>query len=114
LPDFWGGLSNAALMKAYYSRISTYKCTSKASRNNKINTVRKHLSAFKGGWLKKAYQQRLNLVLSDVMGDPRFIASGPTVPDASTFEDAKESLENMIYGCMPHLLFIRSFERFKD
>jgi glycerate 2-kinase len=60
-----------------------------------INTVRKHLSAFKGGWLaKKAYPATLlNLVLSDVMGDPLdSIASGPTVPDTSTFEDAKRIL----------------------
>ena len=61
-----------------------------------INAVRKHLSAFKGGWLaKKAYPARiLNLVLSDVMGDPLdSIASGPTVPDPSTFSDAKKILE---------------------
>jgi len=62
---------------------------------NEINTVRKHLSAFKGGWLaKKAYPTTvLNLILSDVMGDPRdSIASGPTVPDSSTFADARKVL----------------------
>jgi glycerate-2-kinase len=61
-----------------------------------INTVRKHLSAFKGGWLaKKVYPATLlNLVLSDVMGDPLdSIASGPTVPDITTFSDAKKILE---------------------
>ena len=61
-----------------------------------INNVRKHLSAFKGGWLaKKAYPATLlNLVLSDVMGDPLdSIASGPTVPDTSTFSDARKILE---------------------
>ena len=61
-----------------------------------INTVRKHLSAFKGGWLaKKAYPATvLNLVLSDVIGDPLdAIASGPTVPDPTTFADAKSILE---------------------
>ena len=61
-----------------------------------INAVRKHLSAFKGGWLaKKAYPATvLNLVLSDVMGDPLdSIASGPTVPDISTFFDAIKVLE---------------------
>jgi len=64
-----------------------------------INTVRKHLSAFKGGWLaKKAYPATLlNLVLSDVMGDPLdSIASGPTVPDTSTFSDARRILKK--YG----------------
>jgi glycerate 2-kinase len=58
---------------------------------NEINTVRKHISDFKGGWLaKKAYPATiLNLILSDVMGDPLdFIASGPTVPDSTTFNDA--------------------------
>jgi glycerate 2-kinase len=66
---------------------------------NEINVVRKHLSAFKGGWLaKKAYPATvLNLVLSDVMGDALdSIASGPTVLDPSTFCDAKRILEK--YG----------------
>lgn len=63
---------------------------------NEVNTVRKHVSGFKGGWLaKKAYPATvLNLVLSDVVGDPlASIASGPTVPDPSTFSDAKRVLE---------------------
>jgi glycerate 2-kinase len=58
---------------------------------NEVNTVRKHISDFKGGWLaKKAYPATiLNLILSDVVGDPLdFIASGPTVPDSTTFRDA--------------------------
>ena len=58
---------------------------------NEINAVRKHISDFKGGWLaKKAYPATvLNLILSDVVGDPLdFIASGPTVPDTTTFTDA--------------------------
>ena len=58
---------------------------------NEVNTVRKHISDFKGGWLaKKAYPATiLNLILSDVVGDPLdFIASGPTVPDSTTFNDA--------------------------
>jgi glycerate-2-kinase len=63
---------------------------------NEINTVRKHVSDFKGGWLaKKAYPATvLNLILSDVIGDPLdFIASGPTVPDSTTFSDAVKALE---------------------
>jgi len=62
---------------------------------NEINTVRKHISDFKGGWLaKKAYPATiLNLILSDVVGDPLdFIASGPTVPDSTTFSDAVKVL----------------------
>ncbi len=56
-----------------------------------INAVRKHLSKVKGGQLAKAaYPASLvSLILSDVIGDPLdVIASGPTVPDSSTFEDA--------------------------
>jgi glycerate 2-kinase len=63
---------------------------------NEINTVRKHISDFKGGWLaKKAYPATiLNLILSDVVGDPLdFIASGPTVPDSTTFDDAIKVLD---------------------
>ena len=63
---------------------------------NEINTVRKHISNFKGGWLaKKAYPATiLNLILSDVVGDPLdFIASGPTVPDSTTFSDAVNVLK---------------------
>lgn len=58
---------------------------------NEVNTVRKHISDFKGGWLaKKAYPATvLNLILSDVVGNQLdSIASGPTVPDSTTFSDA--------------------------
>lgn len=58
---------------------------------NELNTVRKHLSQIKGGWLAKhAYPATLlTLILSDVVGDPLdVIASGPTSPDTTTFEDA--------------------------
>jgi len=63
---------------------------------NEINTVRKHISDLKGGWLaKKAYPATVvNLILSDVVGDPLdSIASGPTVPDPTTFRDAVEILK---------------------
>ncbi len=71
---------------------------------DEINSVRKHLSIVKGGHLARAsYPSTLiTLILSDVIGDPLdTIASGPTVPDESTFDDAcevirKYSLENMI------------------
>ncbi|MEM2935599.1 MAG: glycerate kinase [Candidatus Bathyarchaeia archaeon] len=58
---------------------------------NEFNTVRKHISDFKGGWLaKRAYPATVvSLLLSDVVGDPLdVIASGPTVPDTTTFRDA--------------------------
>jgi hydroxypyruvate reductase len=56
-----------------------------------INTIRKHLSRVKGGQLAAHLYpaKTITLVLSDVMGDPLdLIASGPTVPDPSTFQDA--------------------------
>lgn len=61
-----------------------------------INTVRKHISQIKGGWVARwAYPSTLiTFILSDVVGDPLdMIASGPSVPDPSTFEDAWEILE---------------------
>ncbi len=56
-----------------------------------MNTVRRHLSAIKGGRLAAAaYPARVvSLVISDVPGDdPAAIASGPTVADPTTFADA--------------------------
>ncbi len=58
---------------------------------HQMNVVRKHLSAIKGGRLAAAaYPARVvSLLISDVPGDqPSSIASGPTVPDPSTFADA--------------------------
>ncbi|MFQ5919809.1 MAG: glycerate kinase [Thermoplasmata archaeon] len=64
-----------------------------------MNVVRKHLSLVKGGWLGKAAVRRggagLALALSDVVGDaPTDIASGPSVPDPSTFREARQVLED--------------------
>lgn len=56
-----------------------------------LNTVRKHLSAIKGGKLASLCTARrlVALIISDVAGDPLdVIASGPTVPDASSPADA--------------------------
>lgn len=66
---------------------------------SELNTVRKHLSHIKGGWLaRRAYPAEvLSLILSDVVGDPLdIIASGLTVPDGSTFGDALRVLRR--YG----------------
>lgn len=60
------------------------------------NTVRKHLSNIKGGQLAKAVYPAtvVTLILSDVVGDPiDVIASGPTVPDSTTVEDAMRILK---------------------
>jgi hydroxypyruvate reductase len=61
-----------------------------------INTIRKHISRIKGGWLAKwAYPSAVvGFILSDVVGDQLdVIGSGPTVPDPSTFEEAWETLK---------------------
>lgn len=58
---------------------------------SELNTVRKHLSAIKGGRLAQSTYpaQLLTLILSDVIDDPlEIIASGPTVADESSYGDA--------------------------
>jgi len=58
---------------------------------NEFNTIRKHLSAVKGGRLAQIAAPATvhTLILSDVVGDPLpVIASGPTVPDPTTFAEA--------------------------
>jgi hydroxypyruvate reductase len=60
-----------------------------------MNAVRKHLSAIKGGRLAAAAHpaQVVSLLISDVPGDdPAVIGSGPTVPDPSTFAEARAIL----------------------
>ena len=66
-----------------------------------INTVRKHVSAIKGGRLAAAcYPARVvSLLISDVPGDdPQLIASGPTLPDPSTAADARHLIERYRMG----------------
>ena len=77
---------------------------------NGLNTVRKHLSAIKGGRLGAAASgagAAITLVLSDVVGDPvEVIASGPTVPDPSTYLDALAVVEGRgvsVPAVMAHL-----------
>lgn len=55
-----------------------------------MNVVRKHVSTIKGGRLAAATRARVvTLIVSDIPGDvPAFVASGPTVPDPSTRQDA--------------------------
>nr|WP_255170886.1 DUF4147 domain-containing protein [Natrononativus amylolyticus] len=59
---------------------------------DEINAVRKHCSAIKGGGLARAAAPAtvVTLAVSDVVGDdPAVIGSGPTVPDSTTFADAR-------------------------
>lgn len=76
-----------------------------------INIVRKHLSAIKGGRLAAAAfpAQVVTLAVSDVAGDdPAIIASGPTVPDPTTIEDAKKILRR--YAIDPPPVFSESLK----
>ena len=69
-----------------------------------INTVRKHLSAVKGGQLAAAAwpARMLALLISDVPGDdPGLIGSGPTVGDASTPAEARAILARWRIGVPP-------------
>ncbi|MDH3798014.1 MAG: glycerate kinase, partial [Desulfobacterales bacterium] len=71
---------------------------------HEFNAVRKHLSRAKGGRLAQmAYPATVtSLILSDVVGDDLdVIASGPTVPDSSTFDDAEQILKG--YGIWDQL-----------
>lgn len=66
---------------------------------DRINCVRKHLSAIKGGWLAAAARgAAVTLAISDVVGpvpdDPAVIGSGPTAPDPTRYADALETVED--------------------
>lgn len=69
-----------------------------------VNTVRKHLSLARGGYpAQYAYPARIvSLIFSDVPGDDfQFIASGPTVKDTTTIEEAEKILHkyNILKTC---------------
>jgi glycerate 2-kinase len=71
-----------------------------------INCVRKHLSAIKGGRLALACHPArvVTLVLSDVPGDdPSVVASGPTLADASTLDEALRILDQYAIPLSPAL-----------
>ena len=71
---------------------------------HEINTVRKHLSRAKGGRFAQMANPATitSLILSDVVGDDLdVIASGPTVPDSSTFQNAEQILKG--YGIWDQL-----------
>jgi glycerate-2-kinase len=63
-----------------------------------LNSVRKHISAIKGGRLAAACRGRIvTLAISDVVGDDlTVIGSGPAVPDPSTWRDAWHALNRSV------------------
>ena len=80
-----------------------------------MNCVRKHLRAIKGGRLAAAaYPAKVvTLVISDVPADdPSVIGSGPTVPDTTTFADARAVLAK--YGITEPESVIRHLDRAED
>ena len=80
-----------------------------------MNCVRKHLSAIKGGRLAAACHPArvVTLTISDVPGDdPAVIASGPTVPDRTTFADARAILQK--YGITEPLSVIGHLQAAAD
>ena len=78
---------------------------------DEINTVRKHLSGTKGGLLARRVHpaQMACLLLSDVIGDPLdAIASGPTHPDSTTFDDCLQLISRYdIVGQLPQAVVNR-------
>lgn len=86
LPENKADRSEAAIFKALTNAGATIQ---------EMNTVRKHLSLARGGYLAKyAYPARvISLIFSDVpTNDISFVASGPTVKDATTIADAEAVL----------------------
>ncbi len=61
-----------------------------------MNVLRKHVSGIKGGRLARAAAPAkvVSLIVSDIPGDnPAFVASGPTVPDGATVQDALDVVQ---------------------
>ncbi len=72
-----------------------------------MNTIRKHVSGIKGGRLAGAAFPApvLSLIVSDIPGDnPAHVASGPTVPDTTTQEDALSEIRRYRITLPPKIL----------
>jgi len=81
---------------------------------DEINAVRKHCSRIKGGQMARALfpARSLTLILSDVIGDPvDAIASGPTVPDTTTYGEALEVLRRYCIEDRIPVSILRHLER---
>jgi hydroxypyruvate reductase len=84
---------------------------------NEINVLRKHLDRVKGGQIARyaSPAKLICLILSDVIGDPLdVIASGPTVPDPTTFNDALSILEHYRISDQIPLSIIDHLNRGRD
>jgi glycerate 2-kinase len=80
-----------------------------------MNCVRKHMSAIKGGRLAAAASpaEVHTLLISDVPGDdPSVVASGPTVPDPTSFADALAVIEK--YKITEPAAVVERFRRGRD
>ncbi len=97
-----GGASALMPLPATGIRLSdkqkiTQELLSSGASIDEINVVRKHLSKVKGGQIVRLINRGctvISLILSDVIGDDmETIASGPTVPDRSTFKQAANILK---------------------
>jgi hydroxypyruvate reductase len=95
-----GGASSFVALPAAGLTLSDKQHTSKrllelGAEIHELNTVRKHLSSIKGGWLAAAHAGPvITLALSDVVGDDlSSIGSGPTVADSTTFREALTVLD---------------------
>jgi hydroxypyruvate reductase len=93
LPAPAEGISLSALQE------TTERLLESGADIGEVNAVRKHLSTLKGGGLARlaAPATVVSLVFSDVVGnDLSVVASGPTVPDETTYDDALGVLDR--YG----------------
>lgn len=95
------GGGSALLFWPHSMRLEGFACvTDELMRSgaaiSEMNTLRKHLSAIQGGHLISLTRgaEIVGLVFSDVPGDDvEIIASGPTVRDSTTVNDAKKIIE---------------------
>ena len=86
MPESVGFEDEAKIVKALFKAGATIE---------ELNTIRKHLSLARGGYLAEyaSPAKSVALIFSDVVGnDIEFIASGQTVKDNSTIEDAEKIL----------------------
>lgn len=103
-------LSCASKKESKQFILATKELTKAGADIVELNTVRKHLSDFKGGGLAKiAYPATvISLIVSDVLGnDLSMVASGPTVLDKTTKKDAIKILNKYLHQSVHKSALIR-------